>query len=358
VFNKLKPKSEFSRNILTLMTGTTIAQAIPISISPILTRIYTPEDFGVFALYASITMIFGVVVTGRYELALMLPEKDEDAINIFALGFILTVLISLVLLVIVLIFNENIVRLLKNSEIEIWLYFAPISVFLIGMFNLLNYFNNRKKHYKDIAKATVIKSIILSIIQLTIGFIKTGAAGLVTGQIISQIFSNIKLAKNIYKDKKLISSINKEDMLKLGKRYIKFPKFSMLAELINSLSYNLLTILISLFFSIKVLGYYSLVYKILSLPSSLIGNSISQVYYQEASKELRNSYKIIISFNHVFLKLLVSIPIFIVLYFIIEDAFIIVFGNDWSESGIYAKILLPLFFIRFISSALSSTMSL
>jgi len=50
MINKLKLKSEFAKNVLTLMTGTTIAQAIPIAISPILTRIYTPEDFGVFAL--------------------------------------------------------------------------------------------------------------------------------------------------------------------------------------------------------------------------------------------------------------------------------------------------------------------
>lgn len=136
-----------------------------------------------------------------------------------------------------------------------------------------------------------------------------------------------------------------------------FPKFSMLAELVNSLSYNLLTILISLFFTTKVLGYYSLVFKILSLPASLIGNSISQVYYQEASNELRRDNKITNSFNHVFLKLLISVPIFSLIYFIIEDLFTIVFGLNWQLAGIYAKILIPLFLVRFISSALSNTLS-
>ncbi|MEA1954754.1 MAG: translocase, partial [Campylobacterota bacterium] len=88
------------------MTGTTIAQAIPIAISPILTRIYTPEDFGVFALFIAITAIFGGIANARYELAIMLPKKDEDAINIFALGFVITSLISLVLLVLVVAFND------------------------------------------------------------------------------------------------------------------------------------------------------------------------------------------------------------------------------------------------------------
>ena len=81
---RFEPKSEFSRNILTLMTGTIIAQAIPIAISPILTRIYRPEDFGLYAIFVAIITILGSVASGRYELAIMLPKKDEDAINIFA----------------------------------------------------------------------------------------------------------------------------------------------------------------------------------------------------------------------------------------------------------------------------------
>ena len=106
MLNRFKPKSEFNRNILTLMTGTTIAQAIPIAISPILTRIYTPEDFGIFAIFLAITLIIGSIANGRYELAIMIPKKDEDAINIFALGFIITTFISLLLLVLVLIFQK------------------------------------------------------------------------------------------------------------------------------------------------------------------------------------------------------------------------------------------------------------
>ena len=79
----LKPKSEFARNILTLMTGTAIAQAIPIAISPILTRLYSPEDFGVFALYMGVVSIGGILATGRYEMSVMLPKKDSDAMKIY-----------------------------------------------------------------------------------------------------------------------------------------------------------------------------------------------------------------------------------------------------------------------------------
>jgi len=201
MLTKLKSKSEFSKNVLTLMTGTTIAQAIPIAISPILTRIYTPEDFGLLALFVAITAIFGSIVNGRYELAIMLPKKDEDAINIFALGFIIVSCVSLVLLVLAVVFNDYFTKLLNNNEISLWLYFVPIAVFFTGIWNILNYFNNRKKQYKDIAKATIIKSIVTAIVQLSVGFIKQGATGLVSGQLLSQLFANTKLLSKISKVK-------------------------------------------------------------------------------------------------------------------------------------------------------------
>ena len=353
--NKLKPKSEFSRNVLTLMTGTTIAQAIPIAISPILTRIYTPEDFGAFALFVAITSIFGSIANGRYELAIMLPKKDEDAINIFALGFIITSTISLILLALIILFHDYFIQLLNNEAIGVWLYFVPIAVFFTGLFNILNYFNNRKKQYKDIANATIIKSIILAITQLSIGFLKNGATGLITGQIFSQIFANMRLFKNIIKDKKLISGISKLKIIALAKRYKDFPKFSMWAILANTLSLHLTNILILSFFSVATLGFYSLVQRVLGMPSALIGSSIGQVFFQEATQEKQQTGKAIKTFNSTIKKLIIiGLPSFGILFFIVEDLFAFVFGEEWRIAGEYAEIMVIFYYIKFISSTVST----
>ena len=354
MLTKLKPKSEFTRNVLTLMTGTTIAQAIPIAISPILTRLYTPEDFGVLALFVAITSIFGSIANGRYELAIMLPKKDEDAINIAALGFIITSIISFILLILVSLFHDYFVNLLNNDNIGIWLYFVPIAVFFTGLYNILNYFNNRKKYYKDIANATIIKSIITAVIQLSIGFLKGGASGLISGQLISQMFANMRLFKNIIKDKVLISNISKIKIIALAKRYKDFPKFTLWAGLLNTSSTQLTNILISSMFSIKTLGFYSLTQRLLAMPSALIGGSIGQVLFQEASKEKQNTNYINISFYSTLKKLIfISLPSFFILYFIVEDLFAFVFGVEWRVAGVYAKILIPLFAISFIVSPLT-----
>ena len=348
---KLKPKSEFSRNVLTLMTGTTIAQAIPIAISPILTRIYTPEDFGIFALFIALVAIFGSISNGRYELAIMLPKKDEDAINIFALGFIITSAISLVLLVLVILFNGYFTELLNNEEISLWLYFVPIAVFFTGIWNILNYFNNRKKQYKDIAKATIIKSIVLAIVQLLVGFIKQGAIGLISGNILSQLFANKKLLSNIIKDKLLISKISKIKIIALAKRYKNFPKYSMLAILANVSSQHLINLIISTFYGLATLGFYSLVQKLLIMPMALIGGSISQVFFENASKEYNKKNNLKHLFIFTFKKLfIISFPLFCLLFFLVEELFAIVFGEEWRIAGVYAQVVMPLFFIRFVVS--------
>jgi len=331
------------------MTGTTIAQAIPIAISPILTRIYTPEDFGLFALFIAITSIFGSIANGRYELAIMLPKKDEDAINIFALGFIITSSVSLLLLLLVMLFHDYFVMLLNNDEIGFWLYFIPIAVFFIGLFNILNYFNTRRKNYKDIANATIIKSIVLAIVQLSIGFMKQGASGLISGQILSQMFANLRLLKNILKDKVLISKIK---MIALAKRYKDFPKFSMWAILANNLSIHFINILMSIFYSVSTLGFYSLVQKILSMPMILIGGSISQVFFEKASHEKKIGNNLNDIFIQALKKLLfISIPLFLILFFMVEDLFAFVFAEEWRVAGVYAQIVIPLFLSRFIVSA-------
>src|SRR5262245_30412759 len=100
------------------MTGTTLAQAIPIAVAPILTRLYNPEDFGVFALLMSVISVIGVIATARYELAIMLPKEDADAVNILILSVIITTFVSAVTCLFIFLFQEQIVHFFKKPEIS------------------------------------------------------------------------------------------------------------------------------------------------------------------------------------------------------------------------------------------------
>ncbi|MGJ0359272.1 lipopolysaccharide biosynthesis protein [Aliarcobacter cryaerophilus] len=352
-----KPKSEFTKNVVTLMIGTAVAQAIPIAISPILTRIYSPDDFGVFAIFIAIVSILGIISNGRYELAIMLPRKDEDAINIFALGFIVTCTVSIFMLILVFIFNDYFKSLFNNEDIGFWLYFVPIAVFFTGLYNILNYFNNRKKNYTDLRNAVIIKSIVLAIVQLGIGFFKNGASGLISGQLLSNMFANIKLFKNILKDKLLISKISKVKIFALAKKYKDFPKFNLPSSLADTFTQQLPFLILPKMFDLSIAGYFSLSQKLIALPSSLIAKSFSQVYFQKISenknKRIKNMPILLSTINKLFF---LALPFSISIFFYAPDIFKIIFGDKWIISGEIAKFLSLIFIITFIVSCISVTL--
>ena len=351
MLKKLKPKSEFSRNVLTLMTGSTIAQAIPIAISPILTRIYTPEDFGVFALYISITSILSVIVTGQYELAIMLPKKDHDAINILILSLILSSCISFFLLCIIFLFNPEITRLLGNKEISNWLYLMPISIFLTGIYNSLNYWQTRKKNYKLLAITNVYKGLTVSTSNIAFGIFKYGSSGFILGSFFGQLVGVYHLLKKI-NIKLVYKQINKLKIIALSKRYRKFPKITVPHALFNSISTNLPILVITYYFSSKETGYFSFASKIVMLPISLISNAYYQVFFESFSKEKNKEFFFKQKFKQVNT---IFIPIFLILWFILPDLFSFIFGEEWKISGVYTQILLPLFYLKFISNLFTTT---
>jgi O-antigen/teichoic acid export membrane protein len=343
------------------MTGTTIAQAIPIAVTPILTRIYTPDEFGVYALFLAITAIFGAIATAQYEQAVILPKKDSEAIHLVILGIIISLLLSLLLFIVVLFFHKTFAELLGNNEIENWLYFIPLSSLLIGVYNSLNYFNIRKKKYKNVSISMVTKSTGLASIQTGLGVVlKQGSTGLIVGQMASYFFGNTILYKTFKQTKKKQKVLITKPKLKaLLKLYKKFPLFSLPSILLNTSTINLINLLISTFFSITTLGFYSLTQRIIGIPSRIIGSSMSQVYFQQATL----SYQQTGSTEFIFLKTLtkltvISIPIFVILFIVAEPVFSFILGQKWLISGTYASILVPLAGFRFISSALSNTISI
>lgn len=355
LYNKHYKSSEFNRNVLSLMTGTTIAQAIPIAISPILTRIYSPEDFGVFALYMSVALILSVVATGRYELAILLPKKDEEAINIVVLSIIIAICVSLIILFIVFIFNSHITNYLGNQEISKWLYFIPLSILLSGIFQSFNIWSNRNKRYKRLAVTSFVQSGTTSASNVGMGFSGFESSGLIYSTLIGQTIATTFIGKQIIdKDKNIFKKVKKLQIFALAKRYIKFPKFLVIAHGMNAITGQLPIILLSSMFGATIAGFYMLVQRVVRLPMNLIATSFGNVYRQKASEQYivhGNCRKV---FMDTFKKLfLISFIPFLIFYFISPFIFPFIFGESWRVAGEYAQILTPMFFVQFVTSPIS-----
>lgn len=341
------------KNILTLMSGTMLAQALPVAVSPILSRLFSPEDFGVLALYVAVTGILGAVANGRYELAIMLPQDDEEARTVVILGLLIALCVSLSLLVGVVISGEWIAGKLGQPGETWWLYFAPLSVLLIGLFNMLNYYNNRQKSYKKMSVAHVSRAGVTASSQLASGSMKIGAPGLIFGRIAGEVVAVSLLLFGVG-GKKIFSDMRGQKIWAVAKRYQDFPKFSMWSILFNRSGIHAVEFFISAVYSLGLLGQYSLMQRVLVAPSALVGSAIGQVFFQEASEEKKKTGKAIKSFNKTFLLLgIVSVSGYGVLYFIAEPLFAIVFGEQWRVAGELTKLLIPFFMLQFVAAAMS-----
>ncbi len=346
----------FSRSVLTLMTGTLIAQAIPVALSPVLTRLFTPENFGLFALYFSISQIMSVFITGRYEYAIILPEKDEDAINIVALCLSITLLVSLVTLLIFIPFRHQLAELINKMQIADFLLLIPATIFAIGVYTTFNLWFNRKAYYSNISAGKILRSSTSTFFSLGFGLTIVKTAGLIIadtiGQLVAAFFMLVKFFKS---DKLFMKSITIAGMKLQAIRFIQFPKYNIISGLLEKGSGQVPVILLSSFFGSTVTGFFSLSQRIIAVPESLISVSIGDVFRQKASVEYQKNGNCRKTFLDLFkILLLVSLIPFITLAFSAPFLFEVVFGEEWRFAGTYAQIMTVMFFLSFVVSPLST----
>ncbi len=352
---RLLPRSTYAQNVITLMTGTGLAQAIPIAISPILTRLYTPEDFGIFALYTSIASIGSIFVTGRYDLAIMLPKKDRDAFQVVVLSACLSVIISIFLFVFVFFFNDSIVALLGVPGISKWLYWVPISTMFIGVYGSLSYWCNRKSRFGRLAISRVTQTSTSSFSQLFAAHLKTGSHGLVFGQLIGQFTATLMIARDIkIHDKSLIKNIRILQVIALAKRYKNFPRYLIIAHGFNAGSGQMPMLLLGGLFNATTAGYYSLIQRVMGVPMTFVANAIGEVFRQEASQAYVHTGSCRLIYIKTFKRLFFLALIPFAFFFVAGPSlFAWFFGEPWRVAGEYSRILLPMFFFQFITTPIT-----
>lgn len=352
-------KSDFLRNVLTLMTGTTLAQAIPIAAMPLLTRMYTPEDFGVLALYMSLAGMISVIITARYEVAVMLPEREEDAASLVMLSICIAGTISLALLAVVFLYNESFQTLLNNKAIGPWLYLLPITVFVTGVWQALNYWNNRAKQFKRLAVSRVAQGGGMTVAQFVLSGLAAG--GLVVGYLAGQVGGLLVfLTRTWREDRKVLSQVSATTMLDNARRYSKFPKYSTTGALLDNAAVQMPVLMLSKFYDTHIVGIFSLTFRALNLPMSLIATSFSQVLFQRfVVLQRENPDRLAPFVLKLFLGLLgLMVPLVAFVWFFGPDLFALVFGETWRQAGDYATILIFAVAIRFAVSPLSTVLAM
>ncbi|USD60284.1 lipopolysaccharide biosynthesis protein [Vibrio sp. SCSIO 43140] len=353
MLNRIKPKSDFVKSVMLLMTGTSVAQVIPLAITPILTRIYSPSDFGLFALYTALVAVFSVVCTGRYELAILLPNRQKDAINVMFVALLVTILSSICIFMLVAFFSHEIAVFLGQEGIETWLYIVPIATMLTGCYQSINYWQNRQKRYLHLAQNRVVKSTGSSGGQLAL-FPTNSVSGLILGSLVGLILGiGLFIRELLKRDKAILTSFRIAQAFKLAKKYSKFPLLDGPSSVLNIMANQAPNILLSTLYSPTVAGFYYLTQKTLQIPITLISTSILDVFKQKAAEDYKKGNSRVIYIKTLKALFIMGLPPTLVLYFTVEYLFSIVFGPEWTTAGLYAKLLLPALFLRFMAGPLS-----
>lgn len=350
--------SEFISNVLKLISGSIIAQIIAIGLIPIITRLYTPEDYGLFSLILAISGIIVVFSSLSYQLAIMLPKEDVDAAHIVILCCILIMISSIFTGIIFIFFGDFIANILNVPKISNYLLFVPIIVFFTAIVSVFTYWNARRKRFGTIALAQSSNSFLSKIIQIGAGIGSASLFGLITGYFIGYISAITFFLKGFFEDFILFKKISRQRLKSLAIRYKKFPLFTSWSTTANTISIQIAPLLLVYFYSPVIVGYYTIANQVVQMPMSLIGSAIGQVFFQRASED-KNKTDNISEIVHGVHRRLVSFGIFPMLLLLIigEDLFALALGTEWATAGLYVKILVPWLLLVFIASPLSTIFS-
>ncbi len=349
---KTKFSSEFVRNSLTIFSGNVVAQAIPFLAEPFLARLYQPEDFAVLAVYLSVANLFSISATGRYELAIMLPKEDKKAVNVLGLSVLISIGVSVLSFLIVWIFNSRICKILNNDDVSTYLYLVPLSVISVSWYQIFNYWNSRKKRFKNVMFSKTTQSVTNVAVNLSFAI---KSLGLVMGQFLGYLFGSfVLLFSFLRKDKDQLSYISKNEIKEVAVKYQDFPKINSIHAFGDVLKQSGEVFLLSYFYFKDKVGLHSRTLRLLFAPSSMIGSAVGQVFYQKASETYQNGGDL----RGLLIKVLktmalIAFPVFLTVALFGDDLFAWFLGEPYRMAGAYGRYLAPWLFFNFITMPVS-----
>lgn len=340
-----------ARHVLTLMSGTALAQLIALLLSFVIARLYSPDDFATLEQFAMLLAIIGVFVTGKYEFSILLPKDPERARHLAILAIRITVIISALVFVISLLFSSHIAELLNNPEMEVAILFLGPVLLLFGITNTLTFWFNRLKKYKANAIGKVVFTLVSDPVKLLTSLFGASGVFLVASVTMGHlattgylVWQNSGFKKFFNADSKILKEVRKE--------HADYPKFTVPGSLLNRLAQWIHIAVFSAFFGLWAIGFLALSRRVVMLPLSILSTSFSHVYYQRISeiedpRELKSHY-----FSFLWKFSLLGAAIIAVVWILPDNTMGWLFGEEWTKVMSFLRILVFWFAANFTVGAL------
>lgn len=357
LLERLRHPESFIGPVLTLVSGTVIAHAITAATLIVLTRLYTPQDFGVLGLFSSIYFILAVIACFRFEIAIPLPAEEEDARDVFWLallgGLSLSVFTALALLII----PNGLWARWGLLLVAPYLWMLPLALLATACFAALQSWHVRKKSYGLVARARVAQSAGASTIQIASGLAAPTPFGLIAGFVVNGGAAAILIIIQMWR--KATLSVLKPNFFRLPaalRRHSYYPRYSIWEALANSAAIQVPILMIGILVSEAEVGQLLLATSVVQAPMALFGTATAQVFLSQAPERARQGRLAEIARVTTWTLFRVGAPILLAIGVLSPFAFPLAFGSEWSRAGLIAAWMTPWLMLQFIASPIMMTL--
>mgnify|MGYP001483190090 CR=1 FL=1 len=330
--------NSFFRNVTPLVRGSILSQSILILSTPIITRIYSPESYGLLTLYLALISIITIFINARYEQSIMLPERKNDAKNLFFLSILISCTFSVLIFALIIVIYYYYPNFNKTL-----LYMLVPAVFLTGILQPLGVWNNRLSEFNKIANVHVSQTSTTALVQIILGtFFQLKQFGLLLGPIAGLFIGIVIYIKTkIFRTGYYLKSINFSQIKKAAYEYREFPYYSIFGALTISIASQAPIFFIGASYETSYIGQYGLASRIVLIPIVLLSTAFFQVIFKHISLLAYKNFLTIRAFliNKLLLLGLIGIVPLTILSIWSEPLFMLFFGDDWALAGTYATYL-------------------
>ena len=346
----------FLRDVATLSLGTVGGRLISLAALPIVTRLYTPEDFSLLAVYLALVTTIAVAACLRLEIAIPLADSDDDAVRLLGLSLLAALGVGAVTLIVALVAPVAIASMLGRPQLAPYLWLVPLGIIMTASYSVLQYWATRARRFGSIARTRITQAAIGAATMLGLGWFGLAPLGLLIGNMFNIGAGGFRLgAEAIARDRDRLRLVSWQGMRATFHKFRRYPIYSTPESLANVAGVQIPVILIAALAGAEA-GFLFLAMQVMTAPMSLLGSSISQVYMSRAPEELRAGR--LAPFTLGIMKQLVQVGVgpLIFVGLVAPVVFPWIFGPDWARAGVIVAWLVPWMALQFITSPVSMVM--
>ncbi len=334
--------SDWAKNSAKLLTANVVAQAIGLVVYPILTRLYSPDDFGLLNLFLSIGGVLVILATAEYQYAIVLPKEEKQGVACVHIG-IFTTLCLTAFCALTIPFSTPIANLFSTPNLADWWWLMPIFVLVSALWTLLNYWYTRQKCFGQISAYQVTQSSVGTLAKIGFGVGHLTAFGLIGSAIIAPLTAlATTIGLNFKRQIGQLLHFDRTTCRAMAKEYANFPKYSLPRALVNNLSGALPSLLLTPFFGLANLGFWGMALTLAFRPLNMISQSLYQVLFEKVTKQVNSNELVLPLLRRIYLPLLIGfIPLMGLLYVIMPQLVTWLLGAKWLMTATCIRYMLP-----------------